>query len=417
MAEPPGEPWVPRTVTFIRHAETEANAQTRWQGSTNAPLTVRGRDQIERLRRRLDGWQPDVVVSSDLERTMLTADVFDDVRPDPQWREFHVGAWEGLTSDEVRERFPGQLEALFAGEDIELGGGERLSTFAERVITAYHGVVDELDDDQEAVVVAHGGVIWALASHILGQPGRSPSLVPSHNTALSRVRISDSGNHQLEVFNDATHLDEVPRQFGPAGRSLTLIRHGQTFGNVEGRWQGRSDSPLTDVGRWQVMTAADRRPGFDEIYTSPLGRTRETAAILSDGNGVEPVAVDGLVEMSFGSWENCTVAEAKERDPELFERIYGRGEDEPRGGDGESFGDAGRRMASTLADLAEGANGSDIALVSHGAAIRAYATNLMGLEFADRNRLPVPRNSSMSRIIYNGGAPIMSSYNVAPHLD
>ena len=97
MAEPPGEPWVPRTVTFIRHAETEANAQTRWQGSTNAPLTVRGRDQIERLRERLDGWQPDVVVSSDLERTMLTADVFDDVRPDPQWREFHVGAWEGLT--------------------------------------------------------------------------------------------------------------------------------------------------------------------------------------------------------------------------------------------------------------------------------------------------------------------------------
>ena len=56
-------------------------------------------------------------------------------------------------------------------------------------------------------------------------------------------------------------------------------------------------------------------------------------------------------------------------------------------------------------------------MVSHGAAIRAYVTGIIGLGFDDRNRIPIPRNSSMSRVIYADGRSVLAGYNVAPHLD
>lgn len=408
---------MPRYVTLIRHAETQANAALQWQGSMNAPLSERGLDQMDRLGKRVAQWKPSRVVASDLERTLITASVFDDVQPDPQWREFDVGAWEGMRSDQIRVEFPGQLEALMAGEDVVLGGAERLSDFNVRIVDAFDSLVASMDDGDEVVVVSHGGAIWALITHVLGQTGRSAALIPSHNTAVSRVRIDDEGEAQLSVFNDGSHLDVLPTQFGPQGSVVSLFRHGQTEGNVACRWQGRSDSPLTELGMWQVAEASQVSPSLDSLFTSPLGRTVATAEILGRPHGVTPLADAGLVEMSFGSWENMTTAEAAAADPALFDEIYGRGIDAKRGRDGESFGDAGVRMLEAVARIAESSAESEIGVVSHGASIRAYVTELVGLGFAERNRFPIPRNSSMSRVVYDGDRAVLAGYNVAPHLD
>ena len=415
MATP--ESRLARYVTLIRHAETTANAALQWQGSLNAPLSPRGLEQVERLGKRVSEWIPKRVVASDLERTMTTASVFDGVQPDPQWREFDVGAWEGLTSDEIRREFPGQLDSLMAGDDVELGGGERLSDFNARIVDAFDTLVASMDEDEEVIVVSHGGAIWALATHVLGQTGRSASLIPSHNTAISRIRVDDFGESQLVVFNDGSHLRELPPQFGPSGSVVSLFRHGQTEGNVLGRWQGRSDSALTEHGVWQVERTAHFAPPVASLYTSPLGRTVASAEIIGRPHGVTPIANDGLIEMSFGSWENMTTAEAAEADPDLFNEIYGLGIDGKRGGDGESFTDAGARMLDAVAAIAEETDHNEVGVVSHGAAIRAYVTGIIGLGFDDRNRIPIPRNSSMSRVIYADGRSVLAGYNVAPHLD
>jgi broad specificity phosphatase PhoE len=407
---------VSRTITLIRHAETEANAARRWQGSLNSPLSARGRDQVARLASRFDGVDAGTLVASDLDRAMRTAAALGGATPDPRWREFHVGGWEGLTSDEVMQRFPGELEALTAGEDVAIGGGERMSAFRERILGALDDLIESLDDGAEATVVTHGGAIWAIIGHLLGREGRSAPLLPSHNTARTVLRVDDEGTIRLVVFNDASHLDEVPTQFGPDGVTVTLIRHGQTSGNVAGRWQGRSDSPLTDHGRWQVQAAAPLMPPFDALFTSPLGRTLDTATIIAEGNGVVPMPHDGLVEMSFGSWENMTTTEAAAADPELYAAIYDRGDDQPRGGHGESLTEAGRRMEATIGELARN-GGRSLGVVSHGAAIRAYVTRVVGLDFSERNLIPVPRNSSMSKVVYTEQGPVLGAYNVAPHLD
>jgi probable phosphoglycerate mutase len=408
---------VARTVTFIRHAETNSNRTRTWQGNLDSGLSDRGVAQLAMLGRRFRGREPSVVVASDLSRTMRTASaISDDVVPNAAWREFHVGSWEGHTSEEIMVEFPGQMEAFLAGEDIAPGGGELMSDFAARIIAAFDALVTSMGDDEEAVVVTHGGVIWALVSHILGISGRSVRIMPPFNTSATIVTVPDDGVPQLTVFNDAGHLDHTTTHFGPAGPRVTLLRHGQTEGNVLRRWQGRSDSPLTDLGLRQTKAATSYVPDVRALFTSPLGRTVQTAKILGDALGVEPREHEGFAEMGFGAWENLTTAEAAQRDPELFAQIYEHGIDLPRGGDGETFGSTGTRFAEALDGIVT-EEGDDLAVVSHGAAIRAFTVNVMGLEFADRERLPVPRNTSMSSVIYAEGGTVLGAYNVAPHLE
>ena len=406
------------TITLIRHAQTTANAEHRWQGVTDAPMSPQGEDQIRRLHARgpsLDNGGP--LIASDLPRTMRTAAALGTPTPDARWREFDVGAWEGLTTEEVSSTDPERYQAMVAGEDVALGGGERMSEFRARVGGAFDDLVQTVEDDTTATVVTHGGVIWAVIDHVMARDGHRLPVSLAHNTSVTRIRVGDDGLPSLVTFNDTSHLDEVPHRPGFVPRSVTLIRHGETVGNRNGRWQGRSDSPLTDHGRWQVGETASIVPSVDAVYTSPLGRSADSAAIVGAAQSLEPETYDGLVEMSFGSWENLTPAEAAEADPDLYEAIYGRSDDLPRGGDGESFTDAGVRMAAAVASLADTDSPTELAAVSHGAVIRAFASNVLGLTFADRHRLPVPRNSSMSRISYFENRPFISSYNVAPHLD
>ena len=120
--------------------------------------------------------------------------------------------------------------------------------------------------------------------------------------------------------------------------------------------------------------------------------------------------------MSFGEWENLTAAEAQEQDPDLYRTIYVDEHDEPRGRTGESFTQAGERVRVAVADIAE-RPGREIGAVSHGAAIRSYTVSVLGLGFDQRNVVPIPRNTSMSRVVYAGETPLIASYNVAPHLD
>lgn len=77
-----------------------------------------------------------------------------------------------------------------------------------------------------------------------------------------------------------------------------LLRHGKTAWNLEGRYQGRSDIPLCEAGK-QELSPADFSP--ERVYVSPMKRAAETAQLLFPG--VQPIAVPGLEEMDFGSFE------------------------------------------------------------------------------------------------------------------
>ena len=100
---------------------------------------------------------------------------------------------------------------------------------------------------------------------------------------------------------------------------LTLVRHGETDWNRQRRIQGSTDVPLNDTGRDQARASAAllARRSWDAVYTSPLVRASETAAIIADhlGLGV-PTPVAALVERSYGASEGFTDTELAKRYPE-----------------------------------------------------------------------------------------------------
>ena len=122
-------------------------------------------------------------------------------------------------------------------------------------------------------------------------------------------------------------------------RTLLLIRHGETAQNVAGRWQGQSDTPLSDSGLRQVQRLKAR---FDAgigypiagAFTSDLSRAHDTARIALGESSVPLVVTPLLRERSFGRWEGLTRDEVSaqfgdaehpeggERWDEVWERMW-----------------------------------------------------------------------------------------------
>jgi broad specificity phosphatase PhoE len=374
-------------------------------------LSDRGRLQVERLRDRVDEHGAGLVVMSDLGRTRTTAAAIGSGEALAEWREFDLGVWDGMRPDEIRERYPEVDRVRFGSGDFQPDGGERFSDFRVRLRDAFDTLASRMDGDDHAIVVTHGGVIQTIIGLLIGAADQSKILVPS-NASLTTIRL-DGDDVQVSVFNDDLHLDgEVVR---PPGTRLRLIRHGQTVGNLEGRWWGRGETPLSDEGRRQAAKLSDIAAPFDAIVSSPLGRARETAAPVAAKQGREVVIANGFAEFDFGEWEGLSVTEILARDPETFRHIHIDGNDEPRGRVGETFGEVGERMAAAAEQVVSNGDGS-VGVFTHGGATRAYAALLLGIPFAERDLLPVQRNTAHMELIWTGGEARLSAYNVAAHL-
>lgn len=187
------------TVLLVRHGRTAWNDERRMQGWAPVPLDETGREQAEALAAHLaDAHDVDRLVGSDLERTRETAGyVADSVGVEPSfseaWRERSVGVYQGLTYDDVAERFPdfGLTEdaAYAAAETPE--AGESLVSVRDRVLDGWHDLRTALGDDETAVVVTHGGPIHLLLGHLKGMD--VPESVLEHaqsNCAVNEVRVA-----------------------------------------------------------------------------------------------------------------------------------------------------------------------------------------------------------------------------------
>ncbi len=194
-------------ITFVRHGQTEANLTRRWQGQGDSPLSALGVQQARLLGERLKRRSYSHVVCSDLSRavdtTRATGLSFD---IDPALREFDVGAWEGLTAEEVEARYPDDLERLRQGEDIALGGGESFAAFSARIDGALAALRARLAPGDHALVVCHGGVIGTVLSGAFGlRNARSFSTARAANTSITELTYTRDGV-RLHVFNDTLHL-------------------------------------------------------------------------------------------------------------------------------------------------------------------------------------------------------------------
>ncbi len=151
-------------VLVVRHGQSEWNAVGRWQGHADPPLSDLGIDQARQAALVVGSF--DAVVASDLDRAATTAGIIAEavgigpVITDAGLRERDVGEWQSLTRDEIELAFPGHLE-----NGRRPPGWEPNESFLDRALSSVRRIVDHVDSG-EVLVVAHGGLISTLESHL-----------------------------------------------------------------------------------------------------------------------------------------------------------------------------------------------------------------------------------------------------------
>lgn len=194
-----------RRLILLRHGQTAWNAEHRFQGHADPPLDDVGRGQARAVADVLAAMQPDLLVSSDAVRAVQTAEFVAaatglPVRRDARLRERGLGHWEGLTLDEVGQRFPHEYAEWIAGRDVRRPGGETREQVAARVGAA----MEQLPDVALTIMVMHGASSMALTNLLLGLGQDHRPLVSLSNCHWSELTESTrnvAGGWRLCVHN------------------------------------------------------------------------------------------------------------------------------------------------------------------------------------------------------------------------
>jgi broad specificity phosphatase PhoE len=162
-------------VYLMRHGEVANGGQRRYNGHIDVDITEKGVEQMHRLAGLLDGKPVTAVYSSDLIRSVKGAVIVAErlgLRHTPvrSLRERSVGTWEGMTAEEIRERYPDEYAAWRADLlNYRPPGGECLLDVRDRVIPEYRRIV-AAHPGEEVALLLHGGVNRVILADCLGLP-------------------------------------------------------------------------------------------------------------------------------------------------------------------------------------------------------------------------------------------------------
>jgi phosphoserine phosphatase len=198
------------SLLLVRHGQIKANRLGRWHGSTDSPLTWRGRRQAKRTARHIRTTQPAVraIYSSPLTRCRDTAGIIADslgleVEVHHDLREYAIGEWEGKTHKELATAF--QFVELATGDHhFAPPGGETLREVADRIVSALEDIHRRHVEDERIMIVGHGAAMAvALAELIDANPGAWTNYQFS-NCSLTELVLSPSP--YVKFFNTTLHL-------------------------------------------------------------------------------------------------------------------------------------------------------------------------------------------------------------------
>jgi len=192
---------------LVRHGQTSWNVEQRAQGHTDIPLDEEGILQADMLGHSFAGVGIDRVLSSDLKRSVQTAEPiakYSGARldVDKRLRERSFGNWEGLPFDEFRHRSPSpeRMEELFA---FRPPGGESFKDVWVRL----DPVVHELRRSEiDSVVVTHGGSCALLLAKLLDAPYPTSRAFRFGNAAVVDLELRPDGMYTMLRYNDTSHL-------------------------------------------------------------------------------------------------------------------------------------------------------------------------------------------------------------------
>ncbi|NPB06391.1 MAG: histidine phosphatase family protein [Aquificae bacterium] len=198
---------------------------------------------------------------------------------------------------------------------------------------------------------------------------------------------------------------------------LFIIRHAESEWNPVGRYQGLLDPGLTERGVRQarLLAQALKDEGISVLFTSPLKRTYETARIVGEELGLEPIVDERLREIDHGEWSGLLVEEVKKKYPEQFEawlkephRVVFPG--------GESLKEVFKRVTDFLNDVRSRYEGRTVAAVSHTVPIRCLYCSALGIDLSKFWSFGCDNASYSVLYLDSEGRNVLHKLNLTCHL-
>jgi len=200
---------------LVRHGETDWNAARRLQGHTDIDLNARGLAQAKQMAQALKriSFQFDVLYTSDLQRAAKTAEAIEQLFEttairNAALRERHLGALQGLTTDDAPLREPELWKShLSRNTEENLRNGESIQQFANRIKTVLEQIYKQ-HTGKTILLVSHGGALDMMYRIASNQPLDAEKIVAVPNASLNWLSY-DGHKWSVDAWADTSHLDDL----------------------------------------------------------------------------------------------------------------------------------------------------------------------------------------------------------------
>lgn len=197
-----------------------------------------------------------------------------------------------------------------------------------------------------------------------------------------------------------------------------LVRHGQTFWNVEKRIQGQLNSDLTPEGIKQAVALGKRLcdVDFSSVYTSPLLRTLQTTGLLLGNRSLPIVLEDNFREIFMADWQGRLVSELQAEVPDEIDAFWNHPEIFCHKGC-ETFEQVRRRAGQQLEILSKKHVGENVLVVTHGALLKTLHTFFRYQPIHEMVNAPHPKSTSLAIVEKKDGVWNILLWNDISHLE
>jgi phosphoserine phosphatase len=197
---------------LVRHGQTEWNRKERFRGRADIPLNETGLAQAEATGQRLSReWQPGAIYTSPLSRSVLTAEAIArhyglPVQKHPGLADIDYGEWQGLSPEEVRQRWPDEIDAWYnRPHQARIPGGESLDELRARAMQTIQELAN-WHKGETIVLVGHTVINRIILLGVLGL-GNERFWRIKQDTCAINIFEAEAGDFTLVSLNDTCHLN------------------------------------------------------------------------------------------------------------------------------------------------------------------------------------------------------------------